>query len=168
MTIIHEGNLTFSFQQDWKVSSLDQWPFYRKRFQSVCGGTKAVDILAISPNKTAWFIEVKDYRAHRRTKAIELPDEIAIKARDSLACVYAAAANTDDAEEKEIAVSALGATKIRVVLHLEQPQKHSKLFPRSIDPAHVKQKLRQVVKAIDAHPKVVEKGRMESCSWQVQ
>jgi hypothetical protein len=56
---------------------------------------------------------------------------------------------------------------LRVVLHLEQPATHSKLFPRAIDPANVLMKLRQLVKAIDPHPLVVETHQMASLSWSV-
>jgi hypothetical protein len=54
-----------------------------------------------------------------------------------------------------------------VVLHLEQPTQHSKRFPRAIDPAHVTQKLKQLLKAIDPHPKVVDKGQAGYLGWSV-
>ncbi len=43
----------------------------------------------------------------------------------------AAASNAVD-EEKIFAKNCLKAEKIRIALQLEQPQKHSKLFPRAI------------------------------------
>ena len=109
MTEITEEALTFTFPSSWQVSKADEWSFYRnqfaKRFDGVrlackkcnaevrcreCNtvktiGTKAVDILAIDSESVAWLIEVKDYRRHQRTKAINLADEIAVKVRDSLA-----------------------------------------------------------------------------------
>jgi hypothetical protein len=63
--------------------------------------------------------------------------------------------------------AALACNQIRVVLHLEQPAKRSKLFPRAIDPAQVKQKLRQLLKAIDPHPQVVAIGRLGDVGWLV-
>ena len=66
-----------------------------------------------------------------------------------------------------MAKAALSGRALRVVLHLEQPRTHSKLFPRAIDPAKVLQKLRQLVKPIDAHPLVVETSRMASLAWTV-
>ena len=51
----------------------------------------------------------------------------------------------------------LSTARIRLVLHLEQPAKHSKMFPRAINPANVRLKLRKRLKAIDPHPIVVEK-----------
>ena len=49
---------------------------------------------------------------------------------------------------------ALRAKNLKVVLHLEQPAKHSTLFPRAINPAAVLQRLKQLIKAIDPHPRV--------------
>ncbi|MEZ5951736.1 MAG: hypothetical protein R3C12_21500 [Planctomycetaceae bacterium] len=128
---------------------------------------KSVDIVALDANSVAWFIEIKDYRRHRRTKTINLADEIAIKVKDSLAMVFAAAVNANDAVEKRQAQALLRATTIKVVLHLEQPVKTSRLFPRAIDPAIVVQRLRQLVRPIDAHPSVVEMARMPGVAWTV-
>jgi hypothetical protein len=54
-----------------------------------------------------------------------------------------------------------------LILHLEQPAKHSKRFPRAINPANVRQKLRQLLKPIDAHPVVAESARMGTLEWRV-
>ena len=43
------------------------------------------------------------------------------------------------------------------MLPLEQPRVVSKIRPRIIAPADLTQKLRRVLKAIDPHPKVVNK-----------
>ncbi len=51
-----------------------------------------------------------------------------MKARDSLAALVAAKANANDADEKAMAVAALRCPRLRVVLHLEQPAKHSGSF----------------------------------------
>ncbi len=69
--------------------------------------------------------------------------------------------------EKRFARKTLASQSLRVVLHLEQPGKHSKLFPRAIDPAKILQRLKQLLKAIDAHPKVLESGRMDNVVWTV-
>lgn len=167
MPSITEGQLIFDFPNDWQASKFDEWSFYRNQFQQVCGGAKAVDILAIAPNACFWKIEVKDYRQHRRTKVIDLAEEIAIKVRDSLAALVAARANANDANEKAMAEAALRCPKLRVVLHLEQPAKHSKLFPRAIDPAKVQQRLKQLINAIDPHPLVLEISRMNGAAWSV-
>lgn len=167
MTSITEGQLTFNFPNGWQASKFDQWSFYRNQFQRVCGGAKAVDILAIEHNACFWKIEIKDYRRHPRTRTIDLPVEVALKVRDSLAALVTARANANDAVEKALAQDALLCGRIRVVLHLEQPPKHSKLFPRAIDPAKVKQSLKQLIKAIDPHPLVLETNQMNGVAWTV-
>ncbi len=167
MASITEGNLQFAFPNEWQATTFDSWSFYRNQFQSVCGGSKAVDLLAIEPTACAWTIEVKDYRQHRRTKTIDLAEEVAVKVRDSLAALAAANVNANDSHERSMAHAALRCPRFRVVLHLEQPAKHSRLFPRAIDPVHIQQRLKQLIKAIDAHPLVVEMGRMNGVAWTV-
>lgn len=168
MPAITEGQLQFDFPDGWLATKFDEWSFYVNQFQSVCGGAKAVDVIAIEPNVCLWKIEAKDYRQHRRTKTIDIAEEIAVKSRDSLAAIMAAQANANDADEKQMARRAVRCPRIRIVLHLEQPPKHSKLFPRAIDPAKVKQRLKQLIKAIDPHPLVLEIGRMQGVAWTVQ
>lgn len=84
MRQFHEGRLTFTFPDPLEAAQYDSWAFYRNQFNSAFGGTKAIDFICIDNDKT-WLIEVKDYRANRRTKAIDLADEIALKVRDTLA-----------------------------------------------------------------------------------
>lgn len=168
MPSITDGQLIFDFPNDWQASKFDDWSFHRNQFQKVCGGAKAIDILAVEGNTCIWTIEIKDYRQHRRTKTIELPEEVALKVRDSLAALVAARANATDDEEKQLASAALLCSRLRVVLHLEQPTRHSKLFPRGIDPAKVKQRLKQLIKAIDPHPLVLEISQMKGVAWTVK
>lgn len=162
MMAITEGNLTFTFPDHWDAVKYDDWSFYRNQFNGCCGGTRAVDILAIENNgaqqrgRTLWLIEVKDYRIHPRTKLIDLGDEVAAKVRDSLAGLVAAAGNANDRSEKTFARSALVFASLRIVLHLEQPAKHSKLFPRPVDPSNVQMKLKRLLKSVDPHVRVVE------------
>jgi hypothetical protein len=167
MPSITEGALTFQFPEGWLIAKFDAWNFYRNQFQQVCGGAKAIDMFAIASNHCVWAIEVKDYRGHPRAKTIELTDEVACKVRDSLAALVAARVNANDEGEKRMSSAALACNRIRVVLHLEQPAKHSKLFPRAIDPAQVTQKLKQLLKAIDPHPQVVAIGRPGDVGWSV-
>lgn len=164
MTTLQEGRLEFRFPDDWQATAYDKWPFYQNRFKDCCCGNKAVDILALAPNQILWLIEVKDYRQHRRTKDISLWDEIAIKARDTLAGLVAARFADGQAHQNDAARS-LAASKIRVILHLEQSVKHSKLFPRTFDPEIVRLKLRLLLKPIDAHPRVVELNDMAGVPW---
>lgn len=169
MPSITEGSLTFTFPTGWEVSKLDEWSFYRNQFQSVSSGTKAVDLMAIEPGRACtWFIEIKDYRRRVREKTANVADEIAHKVRDSLALVAVASVNANDADEKGRAGRALQSRKLKVVLHLEQTTKPSKLYPRKIDLANTQQRLRQLVRAIDPHALVREIAVMGGCAWTVR
>lgn len=164
-----EGKLIFECPDDWWATPYDQWAFYRNQFQSVCDGSKGVDILALSPGfKETWLIEVKDYRTDRRTKPIDLANEVAFKVRDTLAGLVAAAVNANDSEEKSFARQSVQSSRLRVALHLEQPEKHSRLFPRAINPANVRQKLKGLLKAIDPHPRVLDRTMARtSLAWKI-
>lgn len=169
MPSITEGKLTFDFQAGWRVTKLDEWSYYRNQFQRISSGTKAIDILAIDAGQQCfWCIEIKDYRRNRRTKLEDVVDETARKVRDSLAVIAGAIANANDDEEKSLAKLALGSNRSRVVLHLEQPARHSKLFPRTIDRANTQEKLRQRMKAVDPHLLVREMSDMSGCPWTVR
>ncbi len=159
--------LDFAFPEGWRASRYDDWSFYRRRFARMRDGIKALDLLALSPTRTAWLIEVKDYRQHARTKSIELADEVGRKVFDTLAALLPASLGADDAAEKRMAKALLGGRELRIVLHLEQPAKHSRLRPRAINPPDVRQQLRRVLKPIDAHPLVVERGDMGTLEWTV-
>ncbi|MBO1926313.1 hypothetical protein J3998_01880 [Thiomicrorhabdus sp. 6S2-11] len=159
---VTEGHLNFRFSRaDDCATKYDDWFFYRKQFNGAFGGTKAVDIVFIDTCQT-WLIEVKDYRNNPRTKTIDLGEEIALKVRDTLNGLIAAKHNATDADEKRFARKALAKHQFRVVLHLEQPRKKSKLFPKAIDVSKVQLKLKQWLKALDAHPNVVDKGSLKA------
>lgn len=159
--------LFFDFPKNWLVGKYDEWVFYRNQFSRTRNGVKSIDLLVVCPEKTGWFIEVKDYRVHNRTKPTELADEVAQKVFDTLAGLLPAKIYASEDKERSLAKAALNVHKLRVVLHLEQPTKHSKLRPRAIDPASVKQKLRQLLKPVDAHPFIAEKTKMGSLKWKV-
>jgi hypothetical protein len=168
MINVQVDGLTLTFPASWKVSKYDDWAFYRNQFSKMWNGIKAVDLLAIE-NQVTWFIEVKDYRTSPRTKALDLANEVAQKVFSTLAAMLPAKVNTAVIdEERNFAEEIVNATQLRVVLHLEQPLKHSKLFPRAFDPANVQLKLRTLVKPIDPHPKVVESTQMQGLSWTVK
>jgi hypothetical protein len=165
MPRLTEGKLACDFPQGWIVSKYDEWAFYRNQFQSCCMGNKGMEFLAYErQDRTLWLIELKDYRRHPRTKEISLWDEVALKSRDTLAGLFAAKVDAGHADHA-FARRSLTAAKLRVVLHLEQPATHSKLFPRIYDPADVQQKLKQLVRPIDAHPRVVALGHMAHVPW---
>ena len=166
MPEFQEGKLACDFPPSWAVAKYDNWAFYRNRFVACCGGSKAVDFLALdSKNRALYLIEVKDYRRFIRTKNdMLLWEEVAFKVRDTLAGLVAAKMDATSSE-RFYAKLALDVRKLRVVLHLEQPRTSSKLFPRAFDRAYVQQKLKQMLKPIDAHPCVVELAHMGGLPW---
>ena len=167
MTEIEEGDLKFSFPDHCEAGKYDEWSFYRNQFQSVAGGSKAVDILCLSDD-AAWLIEIKDYRQHPRQKLIDIDDEVASKVRDTLAGLAAASANSNSRDEQALAIRALQRRRWRVALHLEQPNARSRLWPRS-SVANVLSKMRTKVKAIDPHPLVLDREtRRPNVPWTVQ
>ena len=170
MTEIEEGNLTFSFPDRCEASKYDEWSFYRNQFQSVAGGSKAVDMLCLDDDAT-WLIEVKDYRHATRAKSIDLGDEVAAKVRDTLAGLAAANASANDDDERNLAQQALAKRRWRVALHLEQPNVRSRLRPRPFNLADVTSKLRSKasLKCVDAHPIVSNVGAPRpGLPWNVQ
>lgn len=170
MQEINEGRLRFLFPDNTVATKYDDWSFYRNQFNSAFGGTKAIDIVHVDSLQT-WLIEIKDYRVDRRTKAIEIGDEIALKVRDTLAGLAAAKCMANDNDEKKAASKALEKNRIRVLLHIEQPLKHSKLFPKVFDPSKILQKLKHLLKAVDAHPRVVDQHTLDNwhdMNWTVK
>ena len=170
MTKIKEGDLTFSFPDCCQASKYDDWSFYRNQFQAVAGGSKAVDILCVKGN-ALWLIEIKDYRQHPRTNSSGIADELARKVRDTLAGLAAAEKEVKNyPDQRELARKALATGRWRVVLHLEQPAKPSKLWRTPIDPATVIQDLRsKKLKAVDAHPVICDRSTIPNYTpWTVQ
>ena len=158
MTVIAEGMLEFDFPNGCEASKYDDWSFYRNQFQRVANGSKAVDIVCDERN-VSWLIEIKDYRQYPRTKAIDIADEIAVKVRDTLAGLAAAARNANDSEEREHARRALASREWRVVLHLEQPAAPRRLWNNPVDSSALWMKLRsRKLKAIDAHPLICSRN----------
>jgi hypothetical protein len=132
MPRLSEGKLACDFPQGWTVSQYDQWAFYRNQFQNCCAGNKGMDFLGFDPqDATLWLVELKDFRRYARTKGISLWEEVAIKTRDTLAGLFAANVEIGH-HDHAFARLSVTARKLRVVLHLEQPTAHSKLFPESM------------------------------------
>ena len=167
MTTISEGALAFDFPAGWSATKYDEWRFYLNHFQKVCDGAKGVDFLAITPSQCLWLIEVKDYRAVPREKSLELAQEVAQKVRDSLAGLVAARLRANDEVEAALAERALRCTDMKVVLHLEQPIKPSRLRPIE-DNSKLIQKLKQLLRAIDFHPRVTNLGDGNRFGWEVR
>ena len=143
MPDIKEGRLTFRFPASWQAMKYDETRFYQKHFQH-CAASKCVDIVAFNSdtNEPLWLIEIKDYRAQRRTKTQDLCDELAQKVRDTLANLFMAQ-RKEGADCYAFAVAAAQRMQIRFVLHLEQPHKPSRLYPWVAERAQLHLKLRQ-------------------------
>lgn len=167
MTSFDADGLKFTFPAAWTAGKYDDWSFYRSQFGCMWDGIKSVDLLAVDPQQTAWIVEVKDYRSNQRTKPSDLGEEVAHKVFDTLAALLPASLNANDQAEANVASAVLRAKRLRVVLHLEQPTKHSALRPRAIDPANVKSTLKRLLKPIDPHPFVAETNRMGALGWSV-
>ncbi len=89
-----------------------------------------------------------------------------MKVRDTLAGIFAAAKWQSEHANSAEAQACLRATTIRAVLHLEQPERSSKLFPRVYDLSRVQEKLKQRVRALDPHPRVVELASASGLPWE--
>lgn len=150
-----EGSLSFAFKGIDFAEKYDDWQHYRNQYNPACGGSKAVDFV-VSKDGELWLIEVKDFRQHRRTKAMDLADEIAVKVRDTMAGLVSAKFLANKSSEATTSGAALSCTKLRVAFHLEQPSRPSRLFPRSVDPASIRMKLRQILRFADPHVEVFD------------
>lgn len=167
MTIVAIDGLDFTFPVGWTPGKPDDWAYYRNQFSRMRNGIKSIDALVIDVGGYAWMIEVKDYRSNVRTKPSCLAEEVAAKIFDTLAMLLPASLYASDAAEAALATKACSAKGLKVVLHLEQPVKHSRLRPRAIDPSALQMKLRKLIKPISAHPLVVERVRMSGLAWSV-
>lgn len=167
MADVTVDSLTFRFPNSWFLAKVDDWAFYRRHFQRVQTGLKAVDLLAFEPNGTLWFIEAKDYRRYPRRKILSFIDEFAGKVVSTLAMLIPARQNGSDPTASSYAQRFVGAVSLRLVLHIEQPRIHSKLFPRPVEPANLKQEIRRRLKAIDCHPQVTDHEHMTYVPWEV-
>lgn len=152
-----EGSLSFDLEQVKFAEKYDDWRHYRSVFNSACESSKAVDFV-VSKAGTLWLIEVKDYRRHARTKPSDLADEVVLKVRDTMAGLVSTAFVGIDRGEKNTSRSALSHRKLRILFHLEQPSKPSRLFPMSVDPAVILMKLKQKLRFADCHPIVVNRA----------
>ena len=162
-TTLQVETLTFKFPAGWCTSKYDDWSFYRQQFSRQSNGIQAVDVLAREPNDTAYLIEVKDYRHPDTEKPSQLPQAIANKVLMTLAAILPAKLNANDPSERAMAKAVLTCHKLRVVAHIELARAHHP----AVALADLKQKLAQLLRAVDAHPKVVSRNHMPSLGWAV-
>lgn len=163
MPQLNIDGLTFTFPPGWQASKYDEWSFYRNQFAKQGNGIKAVDALALGSVNEAYLIEVKDYRHPDTEKPSQLPDAIANKVLHTLAAMLPAKLKANVPAEQQLAAAILGCVSLQVIAHIEQPQRHRPV----VDLADIKQKLRQLLRAVDAHPKVVSMSNMGSMAWSV-
>jgi len=163
MSQLQVQRLTFTFPSGWSASKYDDWSFYRNQFVRQFDAIQGVDLIALAPDDTAYLIEVKDYRHPDTEKPSELPRAIANKVLMTLAAMLPAKLHGNDPSECAIAASVLKCRELRVVAHVELPQAHRPV----VDLADLKQKLAQLLRAVDAHPKVVSTNKLRGLAWQV-
>ena len=97
----------FSFPDGWRVLKYDDCSLHRNQFQPFAGGSKALDAVALAPDRTMWLIEVKDYSDSRRSKAGTVFSEVAAKVRATLAELAVARVRATDDDERDFAHEAL-------------------------------------------------------------
>lgn len=169
-----EGRLTFEFPDDWQICRPQETSFYRRHFQSFCGGCAEMDLVSYDPNQLIlWLIEIKDYSVFPRTKLADLADEVAEKTRDILAMLLVAGVRDNAVSHPwrlqvgEFWSRARGLTNIRVVLHCELPASPSKLFPGVKDAANLQTKLRQKLRVADPHALFTNSAIAHALPWTV-
>lgn len=143
-------NLIFDFPTSWEAMQHDaSQSFYRKKYKQFAD-SKRVDIVAIDTfQHVLWLIEVKDYRAFPKRDKGDIYSIIAQKVKDTLSCLLVAAYQKG---KNSFEYHAIRQEKIRIVFHLEQPRKPSKLYPQLIDWSNGRQKLKQTLRVVDPHP----------------
>lgn len=152
-----EDRIRFEFPDAWKVLRPEKASYYTRHFQNFAGGCKEMDFILFEPaNRVLWLLEVKDYTTNRRLKAQCVFEEIAEKVRDSLALLLAGSVRDDPSNGGVRSFMDFCAipNDIKIVLHLEQPSKPSKMFPGVKIDADATQKLRAKVRAVDPHARV--------------
>jgi hypothetical protein len=124
VTTVDEGALRFDFEEGWDVTKWDSSRVYVEGLQRLTGtvdarseGTKAVDFVGVHDARL-YFFEVKDFRGHRiengERQRSELPLEIGLKVRDTLAGIAGAYTKTGGPEWVERCGRALSARKSQV------------------------------------------------------
>jgi hypothetical protein len=158
MPTIQVEFLLFTFTSTVAAEKYDHWQHYRNVWST--RNQKAVDVVAVESATTTWLIEAKDFRIinnpPKKSNLATLPDTVAAKVSHTLAGLVDASANAANPSERSHASMSITAHAKRIVLHLEPPVgQHSALFPTGFA-ANVLQKLRQLVKATDSNPLVLD------------
>jgi hypothetical protein len=155
-------NLTFTFDATVAAGRYDRWDHYRFVWNAPPGGQRAMDVVAVEsalPSSVTWLIEAKDFRVitnpPRPSNISTLAETVRDKADHTLAGLGHAQTNALLPVEKNLATEALSTATTRVILHLEpHTGLHTALFPSGFA-ASVYQKLKRLVRHIDANPLVL-------------
>ena len=156
---MHVDGIDFDFEKSVLASKFDSSTHYL----DVCrmAHKKAVDIVAVDVQTIplTYLVEVKDFRVITsppgEKNVAKLPETVAAKVTDTLACLADASTSASIPTERHHAKVAVSAPKCRIVLHLEpHVGAKSALFPLGF-PASVLFKLRTLVSSIDPHPLVL-------------
>lgn len=168
MPTVTEGSLTFTFPAGWEADKPDDWNYYRQNYIKIAEKIKCIDILAIPPDEdeNIWLIEVKDYRISRKVGPTELAEAIISKVQNSLGLFSATSWQKSYPSEMRFCKKAHKKKIMHVVLHMEQPRHQSRLFMQPINPASMRDLLRQKLKWITASVLVVDKTK-HNTHWTV-
>lgn len=164
---ITEGLLTFEFPNNCEASKYDDWSHYRNQFINKCSiNNKAIDFLALEGvPQTLWLCEIKDFRSTTRNpEKPPLEHEIAQKVRDTLAGIVSAKFQANNHDEKNFAAKALGCQSIRVVLHIEQPERTKQIYSLP----DLRDKLKKLLKAIDPHVIITTISKQDDVPWTIK
>lgn len=165
----------FHFHPNVAADNYDKWQHYSVVWNAPPGGQKAVDVVAVDdvPPSSAWLIEAKDFRVitnpPKPANISGLAQFVADKASHTLAGLADASLHAAVPGEKQLATNAIACASRRIVLHLEpHTGAHTALFPKGFA-ANVLQKLRQLVKAIDPNPLVlnIANTHLSGVPWSV-
>lgn len=175
MATLQVDALTFDFDPAVAAGIYDKWQHYSDVWNASPGGQKAVDVVAVDgvPPSTAWLIEAKDFRVithpPKPSNIAGLAQLVADKASHTLAGLADASRRAAVPVEKQLATDAITCASRRIVLHLEpHTGAHTALFPTGFA-ANVLQKLRQLMKAIDTNPLVlnIANTHLSGVPWTV-
>lgn len=154
-TTFHESNVELTFEDGCRVVQYDASSWYRKHFNA-CADSAAVDFVVVRDG-VSWLIEIKDFTAtapHREKGPLWLI--VTVKVRDTLAGLVAGGFKAGNADERRLFEAAVRAASLRVVFHCERPTHVRRLFASLPDAADLQDKLRQTLRAVDAHVRVID------------
>ena len=165
---IIEGKLVFDF--DCEAIKFDDSVFYRKHFSKMTNGIKAVDILAVN-REVGYLIEIKDYTAPNTNNLTinELIETVINKVISTLAAILPMKISVNNSvEERRIAHNFSITNELKVIVHVELAPFRRTLKQSNWDLFNLQIQLGRRLRAIDAHPKVVSKDKLQNLPWVVK